>query len=95
MDLDHLRELLQLVAASEAFKAIASSHHGHVQAVLHAMRRLGFAELIASRASRQRDLVVAMVVARILEPSRALSGFSNPDGSWCMPWNSCRRPLRR
>jgi hypothetical protein len=63
----------QLVAASEAFEAIASSHHGHVQAVLHAMRRLGFAELIASRASRQRDLVVAMVVARILEPDSKLA----------------------
>ncbi len=63
----------QLVAASDAFEAIASSHHGHVQAVLLAMRRLRFAELIASRASRQRDLVVAMVVARILEPDSKLA----------------------
>ena len=63
----------QLVPASDAFEAIASSHHGHVQAVLHAMRRLGFAELIAARASPQRDLVVAMVVARILEPDSKLA----------------------
>ena len=63
----------QLLPASEAFEAIASSHHGHVQAVLQAMRRLGFAELIAARASRQRDVVVAMVVARILEPHSKLA----------------------
>ena len=63
----------QLVPAHHAFEAIASSHHGHVQAVLHAMRRLGFAELIASRASPQRHLVVAMVVARILEPDSKLA----------------------
>ena len=63
----------QLVAASDAFEAIASHHHGHVQAGLLAMRRLRFAALIASRASRQRDLVVAMVLARILEPDSKLA----------------------
>jgi transposase len=63
----------QLVAASDAFEAIASRHHGHVQAGRLAMRRLRFAELIASRASRQRDLVVAMVLARILEPDSKLA----------------------
>jgi transposase len=62
-----------LVPAAEAFEAIASLHHGHVQAVLLAMRRLHFAELVASRASRQRDLVVAMVIARILEPDSKLA----------------------
>lgn len=63
----------QLVPADDAFEAIASSHHGHVQAGLLAMRRLRFAELIASRVSRQRDLVVAMVLARILEPDSKLA----------------------
>ncbi len=63
----------QLVAASDAFEAIASRHHGHVRAGLLAMRRLRFAELIASRASRQRDRVVAMVLARILEPDSKLA----------------------
>ncbi len=63
----------QLGAPSEAFEVIASRHHGHVQAVLLAMRRLGFAELIASRASQARDLVVAMVAARLLEPDSKLA----------------------
>jgi transposase len=71
-----LRHVLKgetLVKASDAFEAIASPHHGHVQAVWVAMQRLGFARLIASRPSRQRDLVVAMVVARILEPDSKLA----------------------
>jgi len=38
-----------------------------------AMRRLGFSRLISSRYSRQRDLVVAMVAARILEPKSKLA----------------------
>jgi transposase len=70
-----LRQALKgdkLIKADEAFEAISSRHHGHVQAVLEAMRRLDFAPLIASRPSRQRSLVVAMVAARILEPDSKL-----------------------
>ena len=62
-----------LVKVSDAFEAVASFQHGHVEAVLQAMRRLGFAKLIASRASRERSLVVAMVAARILEPDSKLA----------------------
>jgi len=74
--LDAVRRALKgerLVAASDAFEAVASRHHGHVRAVLTAMKRLGFAGLIAARPSRSRDLVVAMVVARILEPDSKLA----------------------
>jgi hypothetical protein len=70
-----LRQVLKgdtLIKAGDAFEALTSQHHGHVQAVLDAMHRLGFAQLIASRPSRQRNLVVAMVVARILEPASKL-----------------------
>ena len=48
-------------------------HHGHVDAVLSAMRQLGFEKLVGSRHSPERDLVVAMVVARILEPQSKLA----------------------
>ncbi|MCP4630295.1 MAG: IS1634 family transposase [bacterium] len=50
-----------------------SPAHGHVDAVMTAMRRLDFSRLICSRRSRQRDLVVAMVAARILEPQSKLA----------------------
>jgi len=62
-----------LVKVSDAFESVASFQHGHVEAVLEAMRRLGFAKLIASRPSRERNLVVAMVAARILEPDSKLA----------------------
>lgn len=62
-----------LVPASETFEIIASPHHGHVRAVLCAMQRLGFAELIASPPSAQRARVVAMVAARVLEPHSKLA----------------------
>ncbi|MCH7748425.1 MAG: IS1634 family transposase [Acidobacteria bacterium] len=71
-----LRRVLKgdtLITADDAFEAISSHHHGHVQAVLAAMQRLGFAHLIASRPSRQRNLVVAMVAARILAPESKLA----------------------
>ena len=73
--IDALRRVLKgekLVNADNAFEVVASLHHGHVQAVLDAMRRLGLANLIASRPSRQRDLVLAMVAARTLEPGSKL-----------------------
>jgi len=63
----------QVTDVTEAFEVIASPHHGHVKAVISAMRRLGFENLIASRSSRQRNLVVAMVAARILEPHSKLA----------------------
>jgi hypothetical protein len=57
----------------ETFAVVRSPHHGHVHAILQAVERLGFASLVASRPSRQRDLVVAMVVARVLAPSSKLA----------------------
>jgi len=62
-----------LLPASEAFEIVDTVHHGHVRAVLQAMRRVSFADLIASRPSPQRDLVVAMVVAQVLNPSSKLA----------------------
>lgn len=62
-----------LVRASDLFENIRSSHHGHVDAVRRAMRRLGFPGLIATRPSHERDLVEAMIVAQILEPGSKLA----------------------
>lgn len=62
-----------MVPASELFDVLRSPHHGHVDAVLTAVKRLGLETLIASRPSRERDLVIAMVVARILEPQSKLA----------------------
>ena len=77
----------QLVSTDELFDIVenGSPAHGNVEAIMIAMRRLGFAGLLNSRSSRQRELVVAMVAARILKPrsklatSRSWSKTTLPD----------------
>ncbi len=51
-----------------AFECSQSKRHGHVDAVRMAMSQLGFDALIDAKASRSRDLVVAMIVGRIIAP---------------------------
>lgn len=63
----------KLVNPTEIFEVVSSPHHGNVLAVLTAMRQLDFEKLIASRPSRERDLVIAMVTARILKPDSKLA----------------------
>jgi transposase len=63
----------QLAPATQLFEAMASRAHGHVQAVRRAMQQLGFAQLIGTRPSPERDLVCAMVAARILAPHTKLA----------------------
>jgi Transposase DDE domain len=55
------------------FDVTGSLPHGHVQAVSMAMQRLGFAQLLSARAQAERDLVCAMVAARILAPHTKLA----------------------
>lgn len=62
-----------LVPVEEVFEVEASHHHGHVRAVWEAMSRLGVAPLLGSRASRQRELVMAMMMARVLKPQSKLA----------------------
>jgi transposase len=62
-----------LVPPDQLFERVDSFHHGHVQAVRLAMERLGFAGLLASRPSRERNLVCAMVASQILEPASKLA----------------------
>lgn len=47
--------------------------HGHVEAVLGTMRSLGIASLLSSRPCRERDLVLAMIAQRVLEPCSKLA----------------------
>src|SRR5713226_7308959 len=55
-----------LVGAGEALTIEQSRPHGHVAAVLGAARTLGLEALVDVQPSRQRDLVLAMVAARVL-----------------------------
>ena len=63
----------------DGLECIASRQHGHVDAVRKAMARLGFDKLIDAKASRSRDLVMAMVAARIIAPDASKLGMV---GAW-------------
>jgi transposase len=56
----------RLVGSDQAFTIERSIPHGHVKAVVGTIRKLGLDTIIASRRSRQRDLVVGMLAERLL-----------------------------
>jgi len=71
-----LRRVLKgetLVAPEDAFDVTASLPHGHVQAVLLAMKNLGISNLLASRPSKERAVVTALIAYRVLNPKSKLA----------------------
>ena len=71
-----LRRLLKdepLVNPNEAFDIIRSKPHGHVAAVLGALRKLGLDRLLSTRPCAERERVVALIVARVVGPASKLA----------------------
>ncbi len=62
-----------LPSMGDAFAILRSRPHGHVAAVLGSARRLRLEQLIDRKPSRQRALVTAMVLDRILDPRSKLA----------------------
>ena len=60
-------------SAAQPFEITRSRPHGHVAAVVGTLRKVGLHTAIASQRSRPRDLVEAMIAARILEPGSKLA----------------------
>lgn len=58
---------------SEAFSITRSRPHGHVAAVLGTMRRLGLPALLDEDDSTERNLVLAMIAACIVDPGSKLA----------------------
>lgn len=54
-------------------RVLRSLPHGHVAAVLGTINKLGLPQLIEEKKSRKRDLIVAMIVSRIINPSSKLA----------------------
>lgn len=74
--IDIIRRSLQgetFVTSAEAFRTVATKAHGHVEAVLTAFRALDLDNLIASKPSRQRSLVLALIAQRLLFPCSKLA----------------------
>src|SRR5712691_11089612 len=62
-----------LVPPDDAFDVIRSRPHGHVAAVVGTARTLGLPALLAATRSRERNLVEALIAARLLDPCSKLA----------------------
>ncbi len=74
--IDAIRAMLagrRLVDLDEDFEITRSLPHGHVAAVLGVLRDLDLERLLGREACRERDLVVAMIVQRLIAPGSKLS----------------------
>jgi Transposase DDE domain len=73
--IDQLRRLLRdepLVSPDDLFETARTQPHGHVDAILGTIRRLGLERLIAPTRSPERDLVIAMIAERLIHPCSKL-----------------------
>ncbi len=71
-----LRRILRgerLVSPDDAFSCLRSLPHGHVAAVLATVRKLGLPALLARSPGRLRDLVLALLVARVIDAQSKLA----------------------
>ena len=74
--IETLRRLLKnepLMSPKEVFAIERSFPHGHVEAVLGTIKKIGLEKLICSTRCRERDLVMAMVVERLIHPCSKLA----------------------
>jgi hypothetical protein len=74
--IDAIRAMLagrRLVDLDEDFEIKRSLPHGHVAAVLGVLRALDLERLLGRERCRERDLVVAMIVQRLIAPGSKLS----------------------
>ncbi len=74
--IETLRKLLRdevLVSPDDLFETERTLPHGHVEAVLGTIRKLGLDAMISSKRCRERDLVVAMIAERLLHACSKLA----------------------
>ena len=62
-----------LAPVDALFEIVHSRSHGAVQAIGVAMQRLHLGPLLDAKPSRERDLVLAMIAARVLDPQSKLA----------------------
>ena len=64
---------VKLCDAAQALSVKSTVPCGHVDAIRKAMARLGMAELVSSKPCRERDIVLALIAQRLIEPCSKLS----------------------
>lgn len=60
-------------AIPDNFEVIRSLPHGHVMVIVEMVKKLGLDKIIGESPSRIRNLVVAMIIARIINPKSKLA----------------------
>lgn len=73
--LEALRRVLadeHLVGVDELVTIERSVPHGHAEAILGTIRKVGLDAVIGSKRSRERDLVLAMIAERLIAPASKL-----------------------
>lgn len=73
--IEALRRVLadeHLVRVDELVTIERSVPHGHAEAILGTIRKIGLDALIGSKRSRERDLVLAMIAERLIAPASKL-----------------------
>ena len=74
--IESLRRVLRgetLVSPQDLLTTGPTSPHGHVEAILAMIRQLALAAVISSKRCRERDLVVAMIIQRLIDPCSKLA----------------------
>lgn len=74
--IEGLRLLLKgkkLFPVEELFEIERTIPHGHVQAVVETVKKIGLDGMISSKPCRERDLVLAMIAGRLLFPCSKLA----------------------
>ena len=61
------------IVPASAFEIVRARQHGHVEAVLTTMRKLKLDRLLSKTPCRQRDLALALIAARVLQPNSKLA----------------------
>src|SRR6266481_3817749 len=62
-----------LVSPQDLLATQKTLPHGHIEAMLLAIRKLGLDAMISAKPCRERDLVLAMIVERLLAPCSKLA----------------------
>ena len=62
-------------SSDESVRTLSSKPHGHAEAISIAFDRLGLDSLLASKPSRQRSLILALIAQRLLFPCSKLASL--------------------
>ena len=63
--------------SGEGFSIIRSLPHGHVAAILQTIKRIGLDNIIGSKRSKSRDIILGLIIQRLIRPDSKLGSLRN------------------